>query len=252
LSVASKTESIDAPSLGLPILSDIFGQIPYGRVILALYDPDSQYNSLMVNVAAGHLKAGGDLLYLVSSKPVSEVRQQFHDLGVAVEDYEAKDNAVLVDVYSTQMGGKSSEKYRGTASNLNEVSITISESAPQWPAGTLVIGESFSNMAINQEDVFGKFSRKMVSVWRNQGTVMIAGLAVDLHPPQFYQEMKLLSDGAFEVRLTEHGGEMMNTIRARSMKGRMADTRRRQILFDDKMKASLQLLALRNCKEERQ
>jgi len=210
--------------------------------LLAMFDPESQYSSLMVNIAAEHLKSGGDLLYLVSSKPVHEIRKQFYDLGVNVDEYEAKDNAVLFDVYSLQMGGKSSEKYRSTASNLNEVSIAVSESAPQWPAGTLVIGESFSNMAINQEDMFAKFSRKMVSVWRNQGTVMIVGLAVDLHPPEFYQEMKLQTDGIFEVRLTEQGGEMINTIRARSMKGKSSDTRRRQILFDDNMKASLRLL----------
>jgi len=207
-----------------------------------MYDPDSQYNALMVNVAAGHLLSGGDLLYLISSKPVAEIRQQFNDLGLNVADYEARDNAVLFDVYSMQMGGRSSERYRSTALNLNEVSIAQAESAPKWPPGTLVIGESFSNMALNQEDLFSKFSRKMISIWRNQGTVMIVGLAVDLHPPAFYQEMKLLSDGSFEVKLAERGGEMINTIRARSMKGRMSDTSRRQILFDDKMKASLRLL----------
>jgi len=230
-------------NLNLPVLSDMFGRIPYGRVMLAMYDPDSQYNSLMVNVAADHLKSGGDLLYLVSSKPVAEVRQQFGDIGVNVEEYEAKDKAVLFDAYSSQMGSRSSEKYRSTASNLNEVSIAIGEAAPQWPAGTLVIGESFSNMALNQEDLFAKFSRKMISVWRNRRTVMIVGLAIDLHPPVFYQEMKLLSDGNFEVRLTEQGGEIINTIRARSMKGQNVDTRRRQILFDERMNATMQVMA---------
>jgi archaellum biogenesis ATPase FlaH len=242
LTISPNTTGIQTKTLDLPVLSEIFGRIPYGRVILAMYDPDSQYNSLMVNVAAGHLLSGGDLLYLISSKPVAEIRQQFNDLGVNVAEYEAKDSAVLFDVYSMQMGGRSSEKYRSTALNLNEVSIAQAQSAPQWPAGTLVIGESFSNMALNQEDIFSKFSRKMISIWRNQGTVMIAGLAVDLHPPAFYQEMKLLSDGSFEVKLVERGGEMINTIRTRSMKGQMSDTRRRQILFDNKMKASLQLL----------
>jgi len=242
LSISSSKQSVENLSLDLPILSEVFGRIPYGRVILAMYDPDSQYSSLMVNIAAGHIRSGGDLLYLVSSKPVVEIRQQFHDLGVNVEEYEAKDKAVLFDVYSIQMGSKSSEKYRSTALNLNEASIAISEAVPQWPAGTLVIGESFSNMALNQEEIFGKFSRKMVSVWRNQGTVMIAGLAVDLHPPEFYQEMKLVSDGVFEVRLTEHDGEMINTFRARSIKGQMSDTKLRQVLFDSKMKASLKLL----------
>jgi len=228
--------------LNLAILSDLFGEIPYGRVLLAMYDPDSQYNSLMVNVAARHLERGGDLLYLVSSRPVPEIRQQFNDLGVNVEENEVKDNAVLFDVYSTQMGVRSSEKYRSTSSNLTGVSISISESAPQWPEGTLVIGESFSQMAFNQEDMFAKFSRKMVGVWRNQGTVMILGLAVDLHPPEFYQEMKLVSDGAFEVRLREDGGELINIIRARSMKGQCSDTRWRRVHFDAGMKASLELL----------
>jgi len=228
--------------LRLPILSESFGQIPYGRVILALYDPESQYGSLMVNVAAEHLKSGGDLLYLVSSRPVSEIRKQFNALEVDVEDYEAKDSAVLFDVYSAQMGLNSSEKYQSSASNLNEVSISISESAPQWPAETLVIGESFSHMAFNQENVFAKFSRKVVGVWRNQGTVMITGFATGLHPPEFYQEMKLISDGAFEVQVTERGGEMINIFRARSMKGQNTDTRWRRILFDSKMKASPQLL----------
>jgi KaiC/GvpD/RAD55 family RecA-like ATPase len=97
-------------------------------------------------------------------------------------------------------------------------------------------------MAVNQENVFAKFSRKVAGVWRAQGTVMIVGLAVDIHTPQFYQEMKLLSDGVFEVRLKEHRGEVINTIRARSMKGQNSDTRWRQILFDSNMKVSLQSL----------
>ena len=240
--MSSSLESVEKETLSLPILSDLFGRIPYGRTILALYDPDSQYSSLFVNIAAGHLRSGGDLLYIVSSKPSVEVREQFNNLGVNVAEYEAKDNAVLFDVYSVQMGAKSSEKYYSTTLNLNEVSIGIGESAPLWPAGTLVIGESFSNMAINQEGLYAKFSRKMISVWRNQRTVLIAGLGVDLHPPEFYQQMKLLTDGVFEIRLTEHGGEMINTIRVRSMKGQTCDTKLREVLFDANMKASLRIL----------
>jgi len=54
--------------------------------------------------------------------------------------------------------------------------------------------------------------------------------------------MKLVSDGVLEMRLTEHCGEIVNTIRARSMRGQNSDTRWRQVLFDSKMKASLRLL----------
>jgi KaiC/GvpD/RAD55 family RecA-like ATPase len=228
--------------LNLPILSEIFGGIPYGRVLLALYDPDSQVNSLMLNIAAGHLKTGGNLLFLVSSRPTVEIRRQFNDLGINIAEYEEKDSAVLSDAYSAQMGVKSTEKYQLKATNLNERSIAISESAPQWPPGTLMIVESFSSMAVNDDSVLAKFSRKAVGAWRAQGSVMILGLAVDIHTPQFYQEMKLITDGAFEVKLKEHHGETINTIRARSMKGRNSDTRWRQVLFDNQMKASLRLL----------
>jgi KaiC/GvpD/RAD55 family RecA-like ATPase len=242
LAHSSQTGAVDTRSLDLPILSEIFGHIPYGRVILALYDADCQYNSLMLNIAAEHLKGGGDLLYLPSSRPTVEIREQFNDLEVNIAEFEREDKAVLFDAYSAQMGVKSSEKYQFKSSNLNELSIAIGESAPQWPAGTLVIVESFSSMAVNEEKAFARFSRKVAGVWRAQGTVMIVGLAVDIHTPQFYQEMKLVADGVLEVRLREHNGEIVNTIRARSMKGQNSDTRWRQILFDDRMKASLRLL----------
>ena len=228
--------------VALPVISEMVGRIPHGRVILAMYDSDCQYNPLFVNISAEHLRSGGDLLYIISSKPPNEIRQQFNELELNISEYEARDNAVLVDGYSAEMGIKSSEKYQVRASSLNDRSITISESAPQWPAGTLVLGESFSDTALHQENVFGKFWKKVVGRWKNQGAIMIAGLAMNLHPPEFYEEMKLVSDGVLEIRLTEHGGEMINAIRARSMKGQNSDTRWRQILFDNKMKASLRLI----------
>ncbi|HYB67423.1 MAG TPA: hypothetical protein VEC43_03775 [Candidatus Acidoferrales bacterium] len=238
----SGSESAEVRKLDLPILSEVFGRIPYGRVILGLYDPDSQYSSLMISIAAEHLKTGGDLLYLASSGPAVEIRQQFNDLGVNIAEYEARDNAVLFDVYSGLMGVKSSEKYQNTASNLNERSIVIGQSALEWPPGTLVFVESFSSLAVDQDKVFAKFSRKVAGIWKAQGAVMIVGLPVDIHTPQFYQEMKLLCDGVFEVSLKEYRGEVINAIRARSMKRQSSDTRWRQVLFDSKMKASLRLL----------
>lgn len=229
-------------SLKVPILSEMFGEIPFGRTILALYDPDAQYNAFLTNISAQLLEAGGDLLYMVSSRPTGEVREQFRTLGVNVSEYEAKDNAVVFDAYSALMGVKSTDKYQSQAMNLNELSIQISESAPQWPAGTLVILESLSNLAFNQEKVFAKFSRKAVGTWRNQGAILIAGLAIGLHPPEFYQEMKLVSDAVLEIRLVEQGDEVINTIRARSFKGQNSDSRMRSVMFDENMKASLQLL----------
>jgi KaiC/GvpD/RAD55 family RecA-like ATPase len=107
-------------SLRIPVLSEIFGKIPCGRTILVLHDPDVQYNTLLTNISAEFLKGGGDLLYLVSSRPTLEVRHQFGKLGVNVSEYEGIDKAVLFDAYSAQMGVKSTEKYQSEAMNLNE------------------------------------------------------------------------------------------------------------------------------------
>lgn len=133
---------------------------PMEELSLLSMTPTVQYNSLLINISAGHLKSGGDLLYFASARPTSEIRDQFNRLGVDVKDYEAKDNAVIFDAYSAQMGVKSTEKYQAAVMNLNDLSILMSQSAPQWPPGTLVIAESFSNMAFNQENVFAKFCEK--------------------------------------------------------------------------------------------
>lgn len=229
-------------SAKIPILSELLGEVPFGRSILILYDPDSQSTALFVNVSAEYLRAGGDVLYFATSEPVAELRQRFDRLGLSIRDYEAKDSVVLFDSYSAQAGAKTTERYQAESANLNELSIAMGQSAPQWPAGSLVVWESLSQIAFNQESVFAKFSRKAVGIWRSQGAIMFAGFATDLHPPSFYQEMKMVSDAVVEIKLAEYDGEIINTIRVRSFKGQNPDTRLRRIVFDDKMKTTLELL----------
>lgn len=229
-------------SAKVPILSELLGEVPFGRAILVLYDPDSQSTALFVNVSAEYLRTGGDVNYFASSEPVAELRHRFERLGLNIREYEAKDSAVLFDAYSAQAGAKTDERYQSESANLNELSIAMGQSAPQWPAGSLIVWESLSQLAFNQENVFAKFSRKAIGIWRSQGTIMLAGFATDLHPPSFYQEMKMISDAVVEIKLAEHQGEIINTIRVRSFKGQNADTRARRIVFDDKMKTTLELL----------
>jgi KaiC/GvpD/RAD55 family RecA-like ATPase len=226
----------------VPILSELLGEVPFGRAILVLYDPDSQSTDLFVNISAEYLRAGGDVLHFAASEPVRELRQRFERLGLNIREYEAKDSVVLFDSYSAQAGAKSAERYQAETANLNELSIAMGQSAPQWPPGSLIVWESLSQIAFNQENVFAKFSRKAIGIWRSQGTIMLAGFATDLHPPSFYQEMKMISDALVEIKLVEDEGEIIDTIRVRSFKGRNADTRARRIVFDDNMKATLELL----------
>ena len=229
-------------SAKVPILSELLGEVPFGRAILVLYDPDSQSTALFVNISAEYLRGGGDVNYFASSEPVAELRQRFERLGLNIREYEAKDSVVLFDAYSAPAGAKTDERYQSESANLNELSIAMGQSAPQWPAGSLIVWESLSQIAFNQENVFAKFSRKAIGIWRSQGTIMLSGFATDLHPQSFYQELKMISDAVVEIKLVEYESEIINTIRVRSFKGHNVDTRARRIVFDDKMKATLELL----------
>jgi len=240
--VSLEQEGTMVRTVNLPILSELLGEIPIGRTLLMLVDPDAQTTALFVNAASGHLRAGGDLLYSSINQPVSELRQLFVRGGLNIAEYEAKDSAVLFDAYSAAMGTKSPEKYHAFTSNLNEMSIAMAESASLWPAGTLIVYESLSSMAFGQESVFSKFTRKVISIWRPRGTIVIAAMTTGLHPTSFYQDMKQISDAVVEVKLEEFRGEIVNTIRARSFRGRNADTRVRRVIFDDKMNATTELL----------
>ncbi|MGA3110378.1 MAG: ATPase domain-containing protein, partial [Candidatus Bathyarchaeia archaeon] len=178
--MGEQNSQFQSRSAKIPILSELLGEVPFGRSILILYDPDSQSTALFVNVSAEYLRAGGDVLYFATSEPVAELRQRFDRLGLSIRDYEAKDSVVLFDSYSAKAGAKTTERYQAESANLNELSIAMGQSAPQWPAGSLVVWESLSQIAFNQENVFAKFSRKAVGIWRSQGTIMFAGFAADL------------------------------------------------------------------------
>ena len=76
--------------------------------------------------------------------------------------------------------------------------------------------------------------------WKAYGAILINGIASGVHPSNLYEELKLISDGVIEIKLAEHQGEIVNTVRARSMKGQNVDTHTRRIAFDSRMKVSLE------------
>jgi len=234
---------VESPRVKLPVLSEMLGEIPTGSLVAVFHDGDSQWDMLLANICAEHLKAGGNLIYETYCRPPNEVRQNFQRLAVNLAEYEAKDMAVLYDGYHVQIGKKSSEKYQAETTNLNELSIASSQSAPLWPAGTLDTSANYSVLALNQENVFSRFYRKMVADWKSQEHIMIHGFVTGVHSPDFYEQLKMVSDGVVEVRLVEYQGKMIDAIRTRSFRGQRADTQMRHISFDSRMKASLQIMA---------
>ncbi len=230
---------MEAAKINVPILSELLGEVPVGRSILVLHDPDSQSNMFLLNILSEYLQADENALFATSTRSPSDVRHDLQRLGFDLAKYEVKDTALLFDAYTIQMGKKSAEKYHAETLNLNELSVAIAQSAPSWPPRTLNIFDSLSAIAVGQEGVFGRFYRKYMITWKAYGAILISGITSGVHPSNLYEELKLISDGVVEIKLAEDQGEIVNTVRARSMKGQNVDTRTRRIVFDDRMKVSL-------------
>ena len=231
---------MEAAKIKVPILSELLGEVPVGRSILVIHDPDSQSNMFLLNIFSEHLQADENAVFATSTRAPPDVRQDLLRLGIDLAKYEVKDTALLFDAYTIQMGKKSPEKYHAETLNLNELSVAIAQGAPSWPPRTLNIFDSLSTIAVGQEGVFGRFYRKYMITWKAYGAILINGITSGVHPSNLYEELKLISDGVIEIKLAEHQGEIVNTVRARSMKGQNVDTHTRRIAFDSGMKVSLE------------
>jgi hypothetical protein len=81
------------------------------------------------------------------------------------------------------------------------------------------------------------------NTWKAYGAILIRGITSGVHPSNLYEELKRINDGVVEIKLAEDQGEIVNTVRARSMKGENVDTRTRRIVFDDRMKVSFKKIS---------
>jgi KaiC/GvpD/RAD55 family RecA-like ATPase len=253
-------------SVTVPLLAPLIpGGIRPGTMLLVEFDPESQWFSVATTIAARFYETKHHVGYLAMGRPPEEVKRSLTGLGVNVSDGEKTGLLAIEDWYSASLSGGRVEHagkdrlFESTESGLRVLSLKVadlsvewlksSRSAPHpvydivdfWPAGSLIIVESFSSiLRFNEEKAFVEWIESRVNpAERKRQSITIQGFVRGIHSDQLYKLMENASDGVIDIRVQERGEETKNVLRVRSLKGQPHDTKWHEIVIESNGEVTL-------------
>ena len=235
-------ESEGSVQVEMPVIGQLLGRpIKAGKVLLFLFDPDSQWPMLVLNMVADLLRKGTDVLYVVTSRRVSDVRDDFRKRGLDTGEYESDERLVLSDAFTLKTGRPSPEKYSLPSLNVADLSIISSKALDQWALGSVRLFENVSEIAeASEEKTFLKFYRTWISRLVTSGRIVIDGLVRGIHSESLYNSVMTTADVVFELRTEEIDDRLETVLRARSFKGGPVDTSKHILRVDENLFVSLE------------
>ncbi len=226
----------------LPVIGQLLRHpVKAGKVLLFLFDPDSQWPMLVLNMTVGFVQKGIDVLYVVTSRTPSEVRADLRRRGVDPTSYEQEERLVLSDAFTPKTGKTSPEKYSIDSLNVADISIASSKALDQWPIGSVRIFENVSELVENSDEkAFMKFYRTWTARLVTRGRIVIDGFVRGVHSEPLYKSVMAIADGVLELSSEEIAGNLENVIRVRSFKGLPVDTSKYVLRLQDDLTLSLE------------
>jgi KaiC/GvpD/RAD55 family RecA-like ATPase len=198
---------------------------------------------LVLNMVAGMLQRGTEVLYISTSKPLPDVRGNFRKLGLDTSSFEADERLVLSDAFTFKTGHQSTEKYNFPSLNIADISLISSKSLDQWATGTVRLFENVSEVVeASDEKSFLKFYRTWISRFVTKGRIVIDGFVRGIHTDSLYTSVMESADGVFELRTEEIEGEILNTLRVRAFKGAPVDTSKHIVQLSENLSVSLEAI----------
>jgi len=233
---------LGAVEVEMPIVGQLLRRpLKSGKVLLFLFDPDSQWPVLTLNMVADLLLKGTHVLYVVTSRTLSDVRGDFRKCGLDTTSYEDDERLVLSDAFTLKTGHPSAEKYHFESLNVADLSIMSSKSLEQWSPGSVRVFENVSEVAeASEEKTFLRFYRTWISRLVTTGRIVIDGFVRGIHSDALYNSVMTSADGIFEVRTEEIEGRLESVLRARSFRGGAVDTSKYLLRIDDNLSVSLE------------
>jgi len=217
----TSTVQLELPFIG-PLLNS---PVKAGQVLVFLVDADSQWSTLILNLVAGLLRKGTEVLYISTSRQLPVVRDSFLRYGLDPGPFEADERLVLSDAFTFKTGRQSAEKYHFPSLNIADISLISNKSLDLWSPGTVRLFESVSDVVeATDEKSFLKFYRTWISRFIAKGRIVIDGFVRGVHSEALYASVMAIADGVFELRSEEIGGEIQNTFRVRAFKGAPVNT----------------------------
>ena len=242
------SEPASTVEIELPVIGQLLNRpVKAGQVLVFVFDADSQWSTLILNMVAGMLRKGTEVLYISTSKQLSDVRDNFRRYGLDTSPFEIDERLVLSDAYTFKTGRQSTEKYHFPSLNIADISLISSKSLDLWSPGTVRLFENVSEVVeASDEKSFLKFYRTWISRFVTRGRIVIDGFVRGVHSDALYTSVMTSADGLFELRTEEIDGEMQNTLRVRAFKGGPVDTSKHILQVAEDLSVSLQVIKKRN------
>lgn len=238
-------EANHAAQLEMPVIGQLLKRpLKAGKLLVFVYDPDSQWPMLLLNMVAELVLKGTDVLYIITSRTVQDVRDDFLKRGLNTDQYEIEERLILSDAFTLKTGRPSPEKYSLPSLNVADLSILSNKALDQWSAGSVRAFENVSEIAEASEDrSFLKFYRTWVSRLVTNGRIVIDGFVRGVHSEALYNSVTSFADGVFELKTEEIDGKLESVMRARSFRGGPIDTSKHVVRIDDNLVATLEAVA---------
>ncbi len=241
-------ESDSSAQVEMPVIVQLINRpVKAGKVLLFLFDPDSQWPMLVLNMVAELVRKGTEVLYVVTSRRVSDIRDDLRRRGVDTAKYENDERLVLSDAFTLKTGKPSPEKYSLQSLNVADLSILSSKALDQWAPGSVRLFENVSEIAeASEEKSFLKFYRTWISRLVNSGRIVVDGFVRGIHSESLYNSVMTSADAIFELRTEEIEGRMESVLRARSFKGGPVDTSKHILRVDENLLVTLESVGKRS------
>lgn len=232
----------------LPVVGQLLNRpVKAGQVLVFLFDADSQWLMLILNMVAGMLLKGTEVLYISTSKQLPVVRDNFLRYGLDPGPFEADERLVLSDAFTFKTGRQSTEKYYFPSLNIGDISLISSKSLDLWAPGNVRLFENVSDVVeASDEKSFLKFYRTWISRFVTKGRIVIDGFVRGIHSDSLYTSVMASADGVFELRTEEIEGKIQNTLRTRAFKGASVDTSKHILSVAEDLSVSLEPIKKRS------
>lgn len=236
----SSAERANIPLLGRLIPDGIRP----GTVLVAEFEPDSQWLAIATTITARSLDSHRHALYAVFTRPPELIKQDLSRLGVDVAVAQSSKRLIIDDWYSaTLTGGRLGgvEALESTEDGARIRSLKVADLSVQWskgprvpawdtnktwPSGWLLLADSFSVLArFNEEKpILEWLETREIPATRNTGRIDLQGFVRGIHSDSFYRRLEAASDGIIDVRVMDSEGKARNFLRVRSLKGQPHET----------------------------
>jgi len=237
-----------AVEVEMPIVGGLLGRpLRAGKVLLFLFDPDSHWPVLILNIVSRLLHKGNDVLWVVTSRVLSDVRDDLRKQGIDSSRFEDDERLVLSDAFTLKTGKPSPEKYSFESLNVADLSILSSKSLHQWAPGSVRIFENVSEIAeASEEKSFLKFYRVWIARLIASRRIVVDGFVRGIHSDALYNSVMASADGIFEIKTEEVEGSLESVLRARNFKGGPVNTSKHIIRVDENLNVTLEKIVKRS------